>query len=240
MRHPLTTLQNEKDLQASVVASKFESLGGGSLNANGWAFGCEFGFFQRSCGIEPLGLLRWASVAPHNLLNGLRRGFEGVANTHSLQLRVHTGQDWGITQTEYGLYYDHSNMDRQTTSELAAKHQFAKYLNFLQKKFIEDLEAGEKIFVYRTYDHTLPFEERTRLANTIRSYGPGILLYVIQATEHSPPPFTVKYEGRGLMVGYIDHFVPYGGKLVYNDSGWEAICRNAVKLTDEIQSRGKH
>ena len=48
----------------SEIAMRFESLGGGGLNENGWAFGCEFGYFQRHAGVEPLGLLRWASIAP--------------------------------------------------------------------------------------------------------------------------------------------------------------------------------
>ena len=41
-----------------AVASNFESLGGWQLlQLTRWAFGCEFGFFQRQAGIEPMGLL---------------------------------------------------------------------------------------------------------------------------------------------------------------------------------------
>src|SRR5436309_528289 len=39
------------------LALQFESLGG-------TGHGCEFGVFQRSLGVEPLGLLRWADLGP--------------------------------------------------------------------------------------------------------------------------------------------------------------------------------
>src|SRR5271157_2790486 len=99
-------------LTNSELAALFESLGGGSLNANGWAFGCEFGFWQRSLGVEPLGLLRWASIAPNDLLRGLDSGFAGVDDIADIEAREHTGSDWGITQRKYGMYLDHSGMNR--------------------------------------------------------------------------------------------------------------------------------
>ena len=47
---------------AKTIAEQFESLGGGSLNLNGWGFGCEFGYWQRSLHLEPLGRLPFTAV----------------------------------------------------------------------------------------------------------------------------------------------------------------------------------
>jgi hypothetical protein len=210
------------------VASQFESLGGGSLQANGWAFGCEFGFFQRHAGIEPMGLLRWASIASEDLIEGLRNRFEGVGDVSLLELRAHTGQDWGATQTRYRIYLDHSNIDRKSSSEEEAKRKICTGLAFLRNKLLEDLENGDKIFVYRTYDHVLSNSQLDRLANAVNSYGPNLLLYVTQCGSETPPPFTAEMRRPGLLVGYIDHFAPGNGELVYNNSGWEAVCRAAI------------
>ena len=56
------------------VASRFESLGGGSGSEGAWSLGCEFAFFQRHAGIEPAGLLRWASIGPASLAAALEAG----------------------------------------------------------------------------------------------------------------------------------------------------------------------
>jgi tetratricopeptide (TPR) repeat protein len=60
MPDPDNTDQNVRDL-----VMQFESLGGRGL-------GCEFGIFQRDCGAEPLGLLRWADMPYDMLLATLR------------------------------------------------------------------------------------------------------------------------------------------------------------------------
>lgn len=211
----------------SELASHFESLGGGSLNANGWAFGCEFGFFQRHSGIDPLGLLRWASIASQDLLRGLEAGFEHVGDPAHLQMRTHTGWDWGATQTLYGMYLDHTQMARDSVSEHEALEKVSRSLGFLRDRFLQDLQSGDKVFVYRTYDHVLKHAQVLDLARAVRSYGPATLLYVTHATE-THPAFTVEDIHPGLMVGYIDRFAPGHGRLDYNDDGWDKVCRAAL------------
>jgi hypothetical protein len=61
--------------------TQFESLGGRGL-------GCEFGIFQRGCGAEPLGLLRWADMTHERLLFALDSRFEGVGSPEQTELFV--------------------------------------------------------------------------------------------------------------------------------------------------------
>jgi hypothetical protein len=216
-------------MSVSDVAMRFESLGGGGLTANGWAFGCEFGYWQRSLRLEPLGLLRWASIRPENLKRGLEAGFLGVDDPKALELREHTAADWGAVQTTYGMHLDHTNMDRAEVTQKDAIERVTKGLGFLRHKLLSDLKEGEKLFVYRTFDHTLDDEMQMALANAVRSHGESTLLYVqIETEDH--PAFTAVRKSSNLIVGYIDHFAPRNGRLDYNPEGWEAVCRAALDV----------
>jgi len=216
-------------LSTCDVAMRFESLGGGGLNENGWAFGCEFGYWQRSLRLEPLGLLRWASIGPQNLRRGLETGFLGVEDPKALRLREHTGRDWGATQMTFGMQLDHTNMDRAEVSQENATERVAKGLGFLRLKLLADLAEGEKLFVYRTFDHTLDDEMQVALANAVHRYGKSTLLYVqVETQDH--PAFSAVRKDPNLIVGYIDHFAPREGRLDYNAVGWEAVCRAALNV----------
>ncbi len=65
------------------LAMGFESLGG-----RGPGGGCEFGLFQRACGAEPLGLLRWASVGPDQLIACLDSRFDGIGSLETTEIFV--------------------------------------------------------------------------------------------------------------------------------------------------------
>jgi hypothetical protein len=211
------------------VAARFESLGGGSLHPGGWAFGCEFGYWQRSQGTEPLGLLRWASIGPEDLLKGLQTGFAGVEDETALLMREHTGPDWGYTQTTYGMFMDHSDMPRSEISVDVARRRIARSMGFLRDKLLADLASGEKLFVYRTHDHTLDDSMQTALADAVSHFGNGVLCYIQHATADHPA-FTAVRKAPNLIVAYIDRFAPQEGQLVYNGPGWRAVCHAALGL----------
>lgn len=214
-------------LNPAEVAARFESLGGGGLNANGWVFGCEFGFFQRHHGVDPLGLLRWTSIAPVDLLRGLLCRFKGVEDEAAIEMREHTDWDWGITQRTYRMYLDHSGMRRTEISRDEAARRIARSLGRLRERFIEDLAVGEKLFVYRTYDHTLPESALEALSSVLRRRGRGTLCYV-QAADADHPAFTAERRNESLIVGRIDWFAPQKGEMNY--SGWEAVCRAMLQV----------
>ena len=67
------------DRQVRDLILQFESLGGRML-------GCEFGIFQRDCGAEPLGLLRWADMPYDGIVSVLESRFEGVGTEENTVL----------------------------------------------------------------------------------------------------------------------------------------------------------
>jgi hypothetical protein len=235
-------IANEKT-DAAGVAAAFESLGGGGLDPSGWALGCEFAFWQRSVGSDPLGLLRWASIRPDNLLKGLQSGFKGVDDEDALCLRDNGDFDWAMTQTTYDMRIDHSGVDRAVVRLEDARRKLAAHLGFLRDKLLQDLRRGDKLFVYRTHDHELEMAFLVELTAAMRTYGDSTLCYVCHG-DQTNRAFTARRVSDGLIIGYIDHFAISPPKFTFpnfmwNPNGWEAVCRAALTLhRPSVEDRG--
>ncbi len=211
------------------LAMQFESLGGRAL-------GCEFGIFQRDCGAEPLGLLRWADMPYDGLVRVLENRFEGVGapeNTELFLTAVSGGRGEYCTRDRRGdmmfmrafIYEDEMAFDAMYASA-------CRRLTFLTRKFVEDLERGSKIFVYRLTDRALSAEELDRLHRAMRAYGKNTLLYV-QLADASHPNGTVGQAAPGLLMGYMDRFkMSPSGQLsaAPATASWLAVCRAAYAL----------
>ena len=219
---------NSTDQQVTALVMQFESLGGRGL-------GCEFGIFQRDCGAEPLGLLRWADMPYDLLVKTLRNSFEGVGSEEHTELFVSAvsgGRGEYCTRDRRGMmfmrafvYEDQATFEEMKTSAL-------NRLRFLTRELIADLEEGTKIFVFRLTDRNLTTAEIDDLHDAMRAYGDNMLLYVRYEDEtHSNG--TVELVKPGLMIGYMDRF-----KLSPADqlsaapptASWLAVCRNAYAL----------
>lgn len=221
------------ELTAREVASHFESLGGGSKRDDLWGFGCEFGYYQRNLDLEPLDFLRWASIPPDKLLKGLRDGFAGISDPDQMVFIDNDDPIWNVIHTGYDIRIDHTGLFKKDFTEDRAKPRLVTHMSYLRDKFLEDLEDGEKIFVYRTFDHVMPDEQVAELAALIRRYGPGQLLYVRLAAEDRET-LSVERVSENLLVGHIDFFAPQPEqRLVDNDAGWGRICRLALEKAKE-------
>jgi hypothetical protein len=205
------------------LAMQFESLGG-----NG--HGCEFGLFQRHFGAEPLGLLRWADLGDDLLIKALESRFEGVGLTaNTIVFNPEHSDEWWTRDTRYWMAMRSFvktadvNLDEMTV-------QVCLRLQFLRRKLIEDLEAGEKIFAYRNMYRILTDMEIARLHAAVGSYGNSTLFYVRYADgEH--PGGTVEVKAPGLLIGYIDHFAfsPDNKLIKPVNYAWLAVCDRAYR-----------
>jgi hypothetical protein len=120
-------------------------------------------------------------------------------------------------------------LDRIKVSKGSAKETVCRSFTFLKQKIIRDLEDGQFIFVYRVYDHVMSDDDVLKLARSVNRYGRNVLLYVCDvAPDHRR--FTVEKLDDGLMIGFIDHFAPRHGALIFNNTGWEAVCRSALAM----------
>lgn len=222
------------DRQVCDLVLQFESLGGRGL-------GCEFGIFQRDCGAEPLGLLRWADMPYEGIISTLESRFAGVGSEEYTELflsAISGGRGEYCTRDRREMmfmrafiYEDEVPFDKMYASS-------CRRLQFLSRKLIEDLEQGNKIFVYRLTDRNLSDAELDRLHAATRSYGDNTLLYVrYEDAEH--PNGTVELVKPGLMIGYIDRFkMSRTGELsaAPPTASWLKACQNAFDIWTALRA----
>lgn len=201
------------------IALKFESLGEN----------CEFGLFQRRCDVEPLGLLRFSSTFPRNLIRGIENGFENLGEVDTIEPRLEGGprKEYMIHEKKYGLVY-HTFVYEGQRSPWQMREQESARLKFLRRKFMEELAAGEKIFVYK-FNGAMTKEEILPLHMALNRGGPATMLWVVPA-EPDRPTGTVEVVMPGLLKGYIDRFAPESNAHDFSFEGWLQVCANACIL----------
>ncbi len=125
-------------LQAADLVTRFESLG----------HDCEFGTVQRGFGTEPLGLLRFAGVVTHKLVDALMARFDGIGGSATTRVFLSDPPkvEFKVHDQLYYAWWTVGSTPDQTTEDAVHREQ-CRRLVFLRRKFLEDLRAGEKIFV---------------------------------------------------------------------------------------------
>jgi hypothetical protein len=186
------------DMQEFLM--NFESLGRN----------CEFGLFQRHFKSEPLGLLRWSSVAVGPLITALKARFEGFGTPEQSEITINRGEYW-IKDTFFDITSHTSIRDVKADMDYVKKKQYP-ILSFGRKRLIENLEGCEKIFVYQHRDLTDSSIEE--LSKAVNSYGPNLLLCVRLPRENFVAG-DIKMVNPNLMVGYIDR------EGVPGPNGWD-------------------
>jgi hypothetical protein len=230
-RQKKVSAASAKPLAVHDLMLNFESLGG-------FATGCEFGIAQRECGAEPLGLLRWSNMPPHNLIEALEQGFPGVGLPENTELNaapVGPADEWHTRDKRFHMGMRAFVRADEVPYE-AMLRKVCTRLQFLTRKLIEDLLAGRKIFVYRLTQRDLTDSELKRLHTAMRRYGPNTLLYVRYAdADHRGG--TVEAVKPGLMIGYMEKFImSRSGELTGSVTpAWVALCKEAWRLWCELR-----
>jgi len=193
----------------------FESLGDN----------CEFGLVQREMGAEPLGLFRFSFIELPSLLRGLRCGFEGLGDGDTVAVTVEgKDREFVVRESVYGMTY-HTFQYEQQLSLDQVRQQQASRLNFLKRKLMDDVGAGEKIFVLKRTPPLRP-EEVLPIYAALNELGRNWLLWMIPS-DAAHPSGTVEVLLPGLMRGYIDGFAPLENAHELLLSGWTAVCTAA-------------
>jgi hypothetical protein len=211
--------EHRTGLPASEFVTRFESLGDN----------CEFGLVQRRCGAEPLSLLRFANTLLPSLLRGLQTRFAGLGEPADLAFRLEgrTKPEYIIQEKSYGLVYHTFRYKGEIDEDKFIASESAR-LKFLIRKFVEDLQGGEKIFVIKR-NAPLREEEILPVVAAINAYGPNTLLWVVLADDKHKPG-SVEWVMPGLVRGYIDRFAPNENAHDLSLNIWLEICVNAFAL----------
>jgi tetratricopeptide (TPR) repeat protein len=194
---------------------------------------CEFGFVQRNFGSEPLGLLRWAGISYDQLLTALDTDFAGVGDPEFTVLKLNANNHEYYTEdTRYYLSM-HSFILQNDDRREQIYNQLCRRLRYLKDRLIEDLQSGDKIFVYQTAE-LLSDEALRRVHQSVCKHRPNRLL-VMRAQDEGNPAGSIRAVDAGLTVGYLSK-VGYDGK--YWDirfDEWLDICRRVVNQMPVIQ-----
>jgi hypothetical protein len=220
----LIEVQSVTDIPPVDLVTRFETLGDN----------CEFGLFQRSCGAEPLGLLRFSTAWLQPVLRGLDTDFIGLGNPVHVdpQLDANGRGEWVVYERQYSLRYHTYVWQNQATREQILEQESRK-LGFLRRKLMEDVADGRKMFIYKRAIPPLPLEEVMPLFLALNRHAPNQLLWVVAAdAEHSVG--LVEEVVPGLLRGHIDRFAPGDMVPQLSVSGWLAVCANAFLLQRQI------
>ena len=219
---------------ATVTAVEQMPLHDLMLNFESLGQNCEFGLVQRQCQAEPLGLLRFSSTPLPRLLDALEARFEGMGSAEATTVALASnGREYMVNDSRFGfVYHAWVNAGEMTPEDLTRRE--ARRIPFLVRKLLEDLEAGEKIFVFKGMG-AVAEEEVFPLAMAIRRYGPNTLLLVnLAGGPHRAG--TVEARAPGFLVGYLDRFAPGDNAHDLMLGQWVKLCREAWRL--RLAARG--
>jgi hypothetical protein len=202
-------------LPPDQMIMRFESLGDN----------CEFGLVQRNLGAEPLGMLRFTFIELRDLIQGLRTRFRTLGDPGTMDISVSDkDREYVVRDTAFNMTFHTWQYEHQLTIE-TARRQHNTRLNFLRRKFIEDVENAEKIFVIKRV-HPLRPEEVLPLYAALNELGCNWLLWVTLADEKHPVG-SVEVLLPGLLRGYVDRFAPNENAPDLSLAAWTSVCEAA-------------
>ncbi len=189
---------------------------------------CAFGAFQERYGANPLSLLRFAGLTTPRLVQNLMHLFAGIGAPENLQVYMpdDTPGRYGLYDGNVGIWY-HTSQHIALVSPEKVVALAARRLPFLQRKFMQDLESGEKVFVI---NRTPPMTEPEALAifAALESFGRNTLVWTNQ-DGNLPAGMVVRLAPR-FYYGQLDRG-GYDGNA--SDEAWLNVVANAVLLRDK-------
>jgi hypothetical protein len=157
-----------------------------------------------------------------NLVYMLEDGMKALGANNTLRARV-AENEYMINDDHYGFSY-HTWVYTDQMDEATLIQQNEIKINYLKRKFIEELDDGEKIFVYRRSIPT-PFSEIIALHTALNQYGAAKLFWVSEAGPGQAYG-SVEWYGKRLLRGYIEK-IP-NDDLPGTAEAWLTLCRNAT------------
>jgi len=181
---------------------------------------CEFGLVQRHFGAEPLSLLRWSVISPASLAALLNTRFEGVGTPDNATIEENLGEYFAGDKRYFKMHTFVRVHDMPPERMLATA---TTRMRFLKNKLLEDLDAGEKIFVYKRHGSVMTAAEQELVARAMRMNYPRASLLIVHKADDPGQAGTVEMPDPGLYVGYLDRIDLGRAQISYDV--WNGICR---------------
>lgn len=212
------------DDAAGPLLARFENLGDN----------CEFGLVQRGAGIEPMSLLRWVGTDAARLVLGLCRRFEGVGDPAHTRLEFRGDPpDYKLRDPRYfSLHTWTSDKLDDPAREEEMRLAGCARLRLLRRKLLADIEAGERIFVFKSSREVTHPDSFVAVHAALRGIGPAPLLCVVRA-ETPAQVGQVEDLGDGLYLGRIDQF----SRADVSHDAWRRVCAATAALVDAAPAR---
>jgi tetratricopeptide (TPR) repeat protein len=191
---------------------QFESLG-----AN-----CEFGFVQRRHNAEPIGLLRWSSITPKQLVYALDNKFVGLGDEDYLEIFEGWNYQWDARDDRYFTY--HSYIGILEANKAQAAEIVRKRLSFMRKKLVRDIEEGEKIFVYKEWNFRISDNEIHSISRALRRINRSNKLLVVKLFDQNHAPGEVVMVNNYLAIGYLEVDAASASLEHVPIESWRKIC----------------
>lgn len=185
---------------------------------------CDLGLAMRALGVEQLSLLRFAGATTESAMRGLETNFAGIGERLSTEIADNPMKEW-MVRDGFGLrFHTHQSSEAMTEAEILKRQRL--HVHFLRRKFLEDVELGEKIFVYADHIRPRSFEAALALFLGLNRRGKHRMLWVCPNAGE-------------MAVGRVDELLPglargsldiFGGPMEAGHiavSGWINVLFNA-------------
>jgi hypothetical protein len=218
----LETVRVHTGMSASDLAKKFDSFGND----------CEFGFVQRKCGAEVLGLFRFSNPSHRVILRGIESNFVGFGKNAIVELDSQKPRrEWIVADRENGLR-QHTYIWEGDQVEAIVQNQQLKRFRFLSEKMADNLADGSKILVIKSGNGDLSRDSVTMIARALRKRGPNWLLWV----EPGDAVGRVDVPMEGLLHATIDRLTVQPNAPQFSLAGWLSVMSEAWITVEPLLS----
>jgi hypothetical protein len=193
---------------------------------------CDMGLALRALGHESLSLLRFGGALPDAALRGLDTGFADIGTVARAYVAGSAISEWMI-EDAVGLRV-HTGKSSLEMDEAGVVRAYAPHVRRLAQKFMEDAEAGEKVFVLadqKNLGATRALDAALPLYLALGRHGGGRMLWVCPAGSYGPPPGSVREVLPGLAWADLDVLAaPATANGSVSVSGWASVLVNAWRV----------
>ncbi len=201
------------------LLGQFESLGDN----------CEFASLQKAFGVNTAAMFRWSDTSVAMLIEALGNDLAGGDDIANLSVEPEHDGEYLLHHRLYrSTSHTFAMVGRDDPAQVLKREH--RRLIMLRRKFLEDVRAGRRTYVFRSLRPVSP-DEAGALNEALRRKGPNRLLWVRQASDPGAAG-RVTRSRDGLLTADIASLAPYEDGIRFSSRHWLPVLRRAQALID--------